>query len=105
MASALIVPSASPIRTSNPSSTPRKQRPRRRRVRHRRNRPRRGIINIVPVSKKQFEGAEPWVPITGFRVKIDGCVGGSFIRSYAFLTRSTDVSDAILGYHGVTKKV
>jgi hypothetical protein len=64
-----------------------------------------GIINVVPVSKKQFEGAEPWVQITGFRVKIDGCVGESFIRSYAFLTRSTDVSDAIVGYYGVTKKV
>ncbi len=64
-----------------------------------------GIINVVPVSKKDFKGAEPWVQITGFRVKIDGCVGESFIRSYAFLTRSTDVSDAILGYYGVTKKV
>lgn len=64
-----------------------------------------GIINVVPVSKKEFKGAEPWIQITGFRVKIDGCVGESFIRSYAFLTRSTDVSDAILGYYGVTKKV
>jgi hypothetical protein len=64
-----------------------------------------GIINVVPVSKKQFEGAEPWIQITGFRVKIDGCVGESFIRSYAFLTRSTKVSDAIVGYYGVTKKV
>jgi hypothetical protein len=64
-----------------------------------------GIINVIPVSKKQFTGAEPWIQITGFRVKIDGCVGESFIRSYAFLTRSTDVSDAILGYYGVTKKV
>jgi hypothetical protein len=64
-----------------------------------------GIINVVPVSKKQFKGAAPWIQITGFRVKIDGCVGESFIRSYAFLTRSTDVSNAILGYYGVTKKV
>lgn len=64
-----------------------------------------GIINVVPVTKKQFKGADPWVQITGFRVKIDGCVGESFIRSYAFLTRSTNVSDAILGYYGVTKKV
>jgi hypothetical protein len=64
-----------------------------------------GIINVVPVSKKEFKGAAPWIQITGFRVKIDGCVGESFIRSYAFLTRSTDVSDAILGYYGVTKKV
>ena len=64
-----------------------------------------GIINVVPVTKKKFEGAGPWVQITGFRIKIDGCVGESFIRSYAFLTRSTKVSDAILGYYGVTKKV
>ena len=64
-----------------------------------------GIINVVPVSKKEFKGAAPWIQITGFRVKIDGCVGESFIRSYAFLTRSTDVSNAILGYYGVTKKV
>jgi hypothetical protein len=64
-----------------------------------------GIINVIPVTKKDFEGAEPWVQITGFRIKIDGCVGESFIRSYAFLTRSTKVSDAIIGYYGVTKKV
>ncbi len=64
-----------------------------------------GIINIVPVTKKQFEGFKPWVQITGFRIKIDGCVGESFIRSYAFLTRSTKISDAIVGYYGVTKKV
>ena len=64
-----------------------------------------GIINVIPVTKKDFKGAEPWVQITGFRVKIDGCVGESFIRSYAFLTRSTNLSDAILGYYGVTKKV
>jgi hypothetical protein len=57
------------------------------------------------VTKKQFKGAEPWIQITGFRIKIDGCVGESFIRSYAFLTRSTNVSDAILAYYGVTKKV
>jgi MspA len=47
-----------------------------------------GIINIVPVTKKEFEGAEPWVMISNFHIKIDGCVGQSFIRSYAFLTRS-----------------
>jgi MspA len=64
-----------------------------------------GIVNVVPVSKKEFTGSDPWVMVTGFRIKIDGCVGESFIRSYAFLTRSTDVSDAILGYYGVTKKV
>jgi MspA len=64
-----------------------------------------GIINIVPVTKKEFEGAEPWVMISNFHVKIDGCVGQSFIRSYAFLTRSTKMSDAIVAYYGETKAV
>lgn len=64
-----------------------------------------GVINIVPVTEKQFRGANPWVLISNFRVKIDGCVGQSFIRSYAFLTRSTDESDAVLAYYGETKVV
>ena len=64
-----------------------------------------GIINVVPVTKKEFEGSEPWVMISNFHVKIDGCVGQSFIRSYAFLTRSTRMSDAILAYYGETKVV
>ena len=64
-----------------------------------------GLVNVVPVSKKEFEGAEPWIMVDGFRIKIDGCVGESFIRSYAFLTRSTDLSDAIVAWYGVTKKV
>ena len=64
-----------------------------------------GIVNIVPVSKKEFKSSEPWISISGFHAKIDGCVGESFIRSYAVLTRSTDASDAILAYYGATKKV
>jgi hypothetical protein len=64
-----------------------------------------GIINIVPVTKKEFEGFDPWVMISNFHVKIDGCVGQSFIRSYAFLSRSTKVSDAIVAYYGETKAV
>lgn len=64
-----------------------------------------GLINIVPVTKKEFAGAEPWVMVSDFRVKIDGCVGESFIRSYAFLTRSTDMSEAIVAWYGVTKKI
>ena len=64
-----------------------------------------GIINMVKVTEKQFVGADPWVMVAGFRIKIDGCVGESFIRSYAVLTRSTDLSDAVLAYYGETKKV
>jgi hypothetical protein len=64
-----------------------------------------GIINVVPVTKKEYKGAEPWVSISNFHVKIDGCVGQSFIRSYATLTKSTDQGDAILSWYGVTKTI
>ncbi|WP_299560433.1 MspA family porin [uncultured Mycolicibacterium sp.] len=64
-----------------------------------------GIVNVVPVTKKEFTGFEPWVMVSGFRIKIDGCVGQSFIRSYAFLTRSTRLSDAIIAYYGETTVV
>ncbi len=64
-----------------------------------------GLINMVMVTDKEFTGAEPWVMVQGFRIKIDGCVGESFIRSYAVLTRETDMSEAVLAYYGETKKV
>ena len=64
-----------------------------------------GLINTIPVSKKEFKGDKPWIMVDGFHIKIDGCVGESFIRSYAFLTRSTDLSDVVTAWYGVTKKV
>jgi hypothetical protein len=64
-----------------------------------------GLVNVVPVTKKQFTGAAPWVMVSNFRVKIDGCVGQSFIRSYAFLSRSTEQSEAVLAWYGQTKMV
>ncbi|MCG7608845.1 MULTISPECIES: MspA family porin [Mycobacterium] len=64
-----------------------------------------GIINLIRVTEKEFKGTEPWVMISNFRVKIDGCVGQSFIRSYAVLTRSTDQSEAVLAWYGTTKVV
>ena len=64
-----------------------------------------GMINLVPVTKKEYKGAAPWVMISNFHVKIDGCVGESFIRSYAILTKSNDQGDAILSWYGVTKAV
>jgi len=64
-----------------------------------------GLVIVVPVVKKEFKGASPWVMISNFHVKIDGCVGQSFIRSYATLTRVTDQSDVVLSYVGVTKAV
>ena len=64
-----------------------------------------GIVIVVPVDKKEFKGPNPWIMISKFHVKIDGCVGQSFIRSYATLTRSTDQSDVVLSYVGVTTTV
>lgn len=64
-----------------------------------------GMINTVPVTKKKFESAAPWVSISKFRIKIDGCVGESFIRSYATLAKSNKSGDAILSWYGATKAV
>ncbi|HNM85194.1 MAG TPA: MspA family porin [Mycobacterium sp.] len=64
-----------------------------------------GTVNIVPVGKKSFKGTNPRISITGFRIKIDGCAGQSFIRSYATLTSSTDNTDDVVTYLGVTKVV
>jgi hypothetical protein len=64
-----------------------------------------GLVTVVPVDKKEFKGGSPWIMIRNFHVKIDGCVGQSFIRSYATLTRQTDESDVVLSYVGVTTTV
>jgi hypothetical protein len=64
-----------------------------------------GIVNTVPVTKKPFVGDAPRVSIRNFRVKIDGCVGESFIRSYAILARSTDDRETVLSWYGATKAV
>ena len=41
--------------------------------------------------------------ISNFHVKIDGCVGQSFIRSYVTMTQETEQSDSVLSWLGVTK--
>lgn len=64
-----------------------------------------GFIIVVPIIRKEFHGANPWVMISDFHIKIDGCVGEAFIRSYATLTRITDQSDVVLSYVGATKAV
>ncbi|WP_422750129.1 MspA family porin [Mycobacterium sp. WMMD1722] len=64
-----------------------------------------GLINVVPVSEKEYTGAQPWLMVSNFRVKIDGCVGQSFIRSYALLTHETDMSEAVLAWYGTTKMI
>jgi hypothetical protein len=64
-----------------------------------------GTVNIVPLDKKSFKGTGTRITITGVRVKFDQCAGQSFIRSYATLTSSTDNTDDVITYLGVTKAV
>lgn len=64
-----------------------------------------GIVLTVPVTKKQYKGEAPRVSIRNYRVRIDGCVGESFIRSFAILARSTDERETILSWYGATKAV
>jgi hypothetical protein len=64
-----------------------------------------GVINVVPITKKAYTSSEPWVWVSHQRIKIDGCVGQSFIRSFALLSKSTDEGDEIASWYGTTKMV
>jgi hypothetical protein len=64
-----------------------------------------GTVNIVTVDKKSFKGTKSHVNIHGFRIKVDGCAGQSFIRSYATFTSSTDNTDDVVTYLGATKAI
>jgi hypothetical protein len=64
-----------------------------------------GTVTTVAIDKKSFKGTTARVSITGVRIKTDQCAGQSFIRSYATLTSSTDNTDDVITYVGVTKSV
>ena len=64
-----------------------------------------GTVTTVAIDKKSFKGTTTRITITGVRVKTDQCAGQSFIRSYATLTSSTDNTDDVITYLGVTKAV
>ena len=59
----------------------------------------------LPRGRTVGRGQNPCITITGFHIKIDGCVGQSFIRSYATLTISTGETADVIAYLGVTKVV
>ena len=67
--------------------------------------PKPGTVTQVAVNKKEFKAAPARVTLKDTRIKVDGCVGQSFIRSYATLTSSTTDTDDIVAYYGVTKSV
>jgi hypothetical protein len=64
-----------------------------------------GTVTTVAIDKKSFKGTTTRITITGVRIKTDQCAGQSFIRSYATLTSSTDNTDDVITYLGVTKSV
>jgi hypothetical protein len=64
-----------------------------------------GTVQQVSVNKKSFKAAPARVTVKDTHVKIDGCAGQSFLRSYATLTSSTTDTDDIVAYYGVTKAV
>lgn len=67
--------------------------------------PQPGEVINVEVERINFEGTKPRVTLKDIHVKIDGCIGESFLRSYAVLTSSTDEADDIVAYYGVPKAV
>ncbi|SEB21695.1 MULTISPECIES: MspA family porin [unclassified Mycobacterium] len=64
-----------------------------------------GTVTQVPVDKKTFKSAPVRVTLKDTHIKVDGCVGQSFLRSYAVLTSSTTDTDDIVAYYGITKSV
>ncbi len=67
--------------------------------------PKPGTVSTVTVDKKTFKAAPVRVTLKDTHVKVDGCVGQSFLRSYATLTSSTTDTDDVVAYYGVTKAV
>jgi MspA len=64
-----------------------------------------GTVSTVTVDKKTFKAAPVRVTLKDTHIKVDGCVGQSFLRSYATLTSSTTDTDDVVAYYGVTKAV
>jgi hypothetical protein len=67
--------------------------------------PKPGTVSTVTIDKKTFKTAPVRVTLKDTHVKVDGCVGQSFLRSYATLTSSTTDTDDIVAYYGITKSV
>lgn len=64
-----------------------------------------GTVTTATVTKKTFKEAPARVTLKDIHIKVDGCAGQSFLRSYAILTSSTAEADDTVAYYGVTKAV
>lgn len=68
-------------------------------------RPKPGEVINVSVTEMKFKGKDSRVTLKDVHIKIDGCVGQSFLRSYAKLTSAAPGSQDIVAYYGATKAV
>lgn len=64
-----------------------------------------GEVEQIDVIEKEFSGTTTRVTVKDVHISVDGCVGQSFLRSFAMLTSSTADTDDIVVYYGVTKAV
>ncbi len=67
--------------------------------------PQPGEVINVSVDKKSFKSAPARVTLRDVHIKIDGCAGQSFLRSYAVMTSSSTDNDDVVAYYGVVKVV
>ena len=67
--------------------------------------PKPGTVSTVTVNKKDYKQAPVRVTLKDTHVKVDGCVGQSFLRSYATFTSATADTDDVVAYYGITKSV
>lgn len=64
-----------------------------------------GTVTTVKVAATKYKDQQSQVTIANFRVTVDGCVGQSFLRSYATFTSSTADTDDVVTYVGLTETV
>ena len=64
-----------------------------------------GRVNSYSVTRKEYRGDWARVSISGMRIRVDGCAGQSFIRSFATFTSSTADNSDVVTYIGVTRAV
>jgi hypothetical protein len=67
--------------------------------------PKPGTVSTVTVDKKEYKAAPVRVTLKDIHIKVDGCLGQSFLRSYATLTSATADTNDVVAYYGVTKAV
>ncbi len=62
-----------------------------------------GTVTAVSVYKQDYTSTDPWVKVDNVQIGVDTCVGQSFIRSYAKLTKVNKDGAVVLSWYGVTK--